>query len=210
MSAGLIQTGPSGDVPRRPGRQPGRRISFANQSPRRHHLFVVRRRPKPIRLLPDVETVGSLRGQDARETARALLPTALYHPDPDTRREAIYVLGTQFRSVRQVKPVLCQIVADPRRTPQERGFAADSLAKVGFVGRSATTALLKALRDDDVEARFWAAFALGQAGDLRSIEPLKVATDDKAVLEDWHSVGKEALDVLSTDVGDTPEGPPMR
>jgi len=140
--------------------------------------------------------VAALRGEDSRAAAQSAAVTALYHRDPAVRREAIYVLGIQFRSVRRIGPVLCRIVADPDRSPEERGFAADSLAKVVYVGRSATTALLTALRDSDVQTRFWAAFALGQVGDLRAIEPLQLATRDEAVLEGWHSVGKEAQDAL--------------
>lgn len=147
-------------------------------------------------LLPDLPAVAALRGEDTREAARSAAATALYHPDPAVRREAIYVLGLQFRSVRRIGPVLCSIVADSDRSPEERGFAADSLAKIVYVGRGATTALLKALRDNHVETRFWAAFALGQVGDLRAIEPLQLATRDEAVLEGWHSVGREAQDAL--------------
>ena len=150
------------------------------------------------KVLADFEAVEALRLVDDRDTARRVAVTALYHNAADVREEAIYVLGNQFRSVRQVGPVLCRIVADSQRSGHERGLAADALAKLVFVGRSATTALLRALSDGEIETRWWAAFALGVVGDLRALGPLKAATNDESVLEGWWSVGKEAQDALES------------
>lgn len=139
------------------------------------------------------EAARSLGLLHCRKANRKLIHNIVCTADTDTRKASVYALGAS-REERALQPIL-RILSDETEESELRGYAAEAL---GLLGQSdAVVPLISALRDESVNVRFWAAYALGQLRDKRAISELEaLAATDDAVLEGWWSVRQEALESI--------------
>lgn len=139
------------------------------------------------------EAAKSLSMLGNKRYLRKVITVALKSKDIESRKAAVYALGW-YGDERAIEP-LVNILTENSEDPELRGNAAEALANMGAT--SAVVPLMAALRDASIEVRFWAAFALGEVGDLQTVPELKgLASEDTSVLDGWWSVKKECLDSI--------------
>jgi len=142
--------------------------------------------PDPSLRAEAARSLGVLADRRAVPELLAALQTDV---DLETRVAAAHALG-HLGDHRSVDGLLARL-ADQNEDPRIRGTAAEALT--GVQERRAVPLLISALDDPSVEVRFWAAFALGQFGDLAALSALeRLARTDDAVLPGWWSVKEEA------------------
>lgn len=143
-----------------------------------------------------------LRAEAARQLGYLHSPLAIgpliassHDSDVEVQKAAVYALGYVRGS--QAFEALEGALADTRKAPEVRGMAAEQLAR--FHDKRAIGRLLGALRDNSVDVRFWAAYALGVLGAAEALPELeRLATTDEAVLPGWWSVSHEARDAMAS------------
>lgn len=113
--------------------------------------------------------------------------------DPWARRLAAQSLG--WLDEAEGRDALFRVVKDQTVPPEVRGDAAEALSY--FRDTRSVPILLDQLRDPSPDVRFWAVFALGQLAEPDVLPELeRIAASDDAVLPQWWSIRKEALDAI--------------
>jgi len=153
-------------------------------------------------------TIANLNGRSqvqAFEAAKAIWKDS----DPRLERPLILLLkkgrrpfnraaaAFAMQTVRTLKTIaaLERTLSDKSEYPRLRGEAAEALAHAHR--KKSHHVLLKNLTDRSKEVRFWCAFALGEMAERRAIAELtRLSLTDKRVVRGFHSVAKEAADVL--------------
>jgi HEAT repeat protein len=134
------------------------------------------------------QALGGVGGQRA---LAALSVSVREDPDAAAREAAAYAL--RWFDGEAATAVLVTVLNDSLEVPRVRATAAESCNHYG--PSAAMPHLIRALRDQSPEVRFWAAFALGQMGAAEALEELeRLIATDTAVVEGWWSVKKEAAD----------------
>jgi HEAT repeat protein len=112
--------------------------------------------------------------------------------DEEIRRIAAHALGRIGES--SVSDKLLHQFQQPQESPKVRAEIAESLAYTN--AKQSIPSLLKGLKDENAEVRFWSAFALGHLADTGVIPELEKVSSDENQIENWGTVGKEALDAI--------------
>ncbi len=126
--------------------------------------------------------------------------------------DAAYVRANAARSLGFVEPSitsgpLVAVVRNEDEDAEVRGSALEGLAEVW--DEDASEGALAALGDPSAEVRFWAAFALGEAGDPSVISALEdVARSDSGSIPRWGSVRQEAAAAIERIVERSAQSPP--
>jgi HEAT repeat protein len=118
-------------------------------------------------------------------------------PEHEVRAAAAAALGT-LGSRDGVDP-LCRLLADPSEDDELRGFSAEALGHVLAFGSrwiKPLEVLRAALTDQSPNVRFWAAFALGEAGDISDVARLQQLEADDAEVFGCATVADEARDSI--------------
>jgi len=140
--------------------------------------------------LEAAKSLGQIR---SRRAAKPLIAALQRGEDTETRRWAAYALGW-LGDERAVEPLIATL-GNKNEAPEVRAEAAEALANLG--DSRAVSPLIAALKDESVEVRFWATFALGELEDRQVLPELeRVATTDEAVLPGWWAVKKEAAEAI--------------
>ena len=108
-------------------------------------------------------------GEEALGPGPSPLAPLLFDPDPDVRAAAATALGLTGDTQAGIE-LLLERLQEPGTPADSKRLAAASLG--GMEARSAVTALTRLLSDRDARVRRWAAAALGDIGDARSVAPL--------------------------------------
>ncbi len=125
---------------------------------------------------------------------RPLIHTVKKGPRPFNRAAAAYAMGAMLHRTRVVA-ALEQAVNDKSESPRVRGHAAEALHLNHR--KKSHDVLLKNLTDPSKQVRFWCAYTLGQMAEHRAIPVLeRLSVSDHRVVKGFHSVAKEAADVL--------------
>lgn len=141
------------------------------------------------------EAAKSLAQLGDKKSVRPLIDVLQGVEPTDKRIAAIHALGL-IGDKRALKPLL-HVLLLSGEDARVRGEAAEALSLLDDV--RAIAALIKCLKDDSPEVRFWSAFALGEIGDGRALRALKrVAKTDSAVLIGWGSVKDEAVEAITS------------
>jgi hypothetical protein len=114
-------------------------------------------------------------------------------PEQEVRSAAAAGLGTL--ASRKGVDALCRRLADPSEDDEVRGFCAEALGHVlAYEPRSveAVQVLRAALTDPSSSVRFWAAFALGEAGDISDVGRLQQLEADAVEVFGGATVADEA------------------
>jgi HEAT repeat protein len=144
--------------------------------------------------------VPALRSTAARSlgelgSAAAVQPleSLLGDSNVEVRVSAAYALG--LLGDKHAVEQLIKKLADESEDPRVRGTIAEALADLR--DQAAVVPLIGALKDQSVEVRFWAAFALGQLGDPRAVPELeRLAASDQAALPGYGAVSAEATEAI--------------
>jgi HEAT repeat protein len=133
--------------------------------------------------LGDPRAVACLRGALSRDA------------DMDIRKAAAYALG--WLRDRSAVPALVRTLENRREDASVRGMAAEQLGRLQ--DPAAIGALRRALKDDHMEVRFWAAYALGEYGPPDVIGDLDaLAAWDAAEIPGQGSVRDEAIEAIES------------
>jgi HEAT repeat protein len=134
--------------------------------------------------------LGLLRDE---QTLGALITALSYDRDSGVRKAAAYALGMS-RSERALYPLMSAL-GDTGEDADVRGMAAEALGYLA--NRMAFPLLTSALKDDSVEVRFWAAFSLGELGDVRALPDLEwLVENDRSTLPGWWDIRQEAAQAI--------------
>ncbi|MGH2688720.1 MAG: HEAT repeat domain-containing protein, partial [Actinomycetota bacterium] len=132
-----------------------------------------------------------------RAALRPLVSAMTADRDRRVRSAATWALG--FLGDERAVPRLVEVLVDPTESGTVRGSAAEAIGHLAAAPALPETVagLLVAAGDPDVEVRFWAVFALGcVAGDDVVADLERIARSDRALLEGWWEVGREAKDAV--------------
>jgi HEAT repeat protein len=112
---------------------------------------------------------------------------------PFNRTAAAYAM--QMLTTPRTIVALERVVKNKSEHPRVRGQAAESLAH--YHREKSHDVLLRGLADPSKDVRFWCAYALGEMAEKRALPALKLlVTKDTRVIKGFHSVGKEAADMI--------------
>ncbi|MDD5224506.1 MAG: HEAT repeat domain-containing protein [bacterium] len=141
------------------------------------------------------ELVGQLKSQNPktrREAARALgelkdplavEPLIAALPGGgEARQDIIWALG-EIRDIRAIDPLLPYL---EYKDWHLRGQSAEALGKIGG-GEKVVDALIKALPDPQENVHWKIAFALGEIGDKKAVDPLLAFVTPKTCPRCWHA-----------------------
>jgi HEAT repeat protein len=137
--------------------------------------------------------------RDGRTVSR-LIKLVRMDRDPQIREAAAYALGIGnmdrrrlwrkdggMRLTRETR-VLREVLADRSESGIVRGMAAEHLVFV----KAAIPDLIRGLRDEAREVRFWCAYALGAGWVKRALPELRRLTTDRSRVKGWWSIAREA------------------
>jgi HEAT repeat protein len=139
-----------------------------------------------------VEALGLLPGPAAND---ALISRLDEDPEHEVRAAAAAALGT----LRKGADALCRRLADANEDDEIRGFSAEALGHVLAHGPRSVKPLeilRAALNDPSPNVRFWAAFALGEAGDMDDVPRLQQLEADAAEVFGGATVADEARESI--------------
>jgi HEAT repeat protein len=146
-----------------------------------------------------VQALGLL---PSRAASYALIARLDEDPELEVRAAAAAALGTGLRSrlaSRRGVDALCRRLTDPAEDDEVRGFSAEALGHVLAYGPRSVKplgVLRAALTDPSPDVRFWAAFALGQAGDISDVARLQQLEADGTEVFGGATVADEARDSI--------------
>jgi HEAT repeat protein len=144
----------------------------------------------PVLRRAAARSLGELGGDAA---AQPLITAMMEDADAEVRTSAAYALGL-LGDKQAVAPMITKL-SDQAESARVRGTIAEALADLK--DRAAVIPLIGALKDQAVEVRFWAAFALGELGDLRALPELeRLAGTDHSVMPGYGAVSDEAADAI--------------
>ncbi len=131
---------------------------------------------------------------------RPLIHELLYADDQKGREAAAYAL-TWMGDRRAVYPLLLT-AQNPREVASVRGQALEAIGSISPRPRSPVGEVLSLLDDPEVQARFWACYALSQFENAGAIPALRRLLADEAVCPGWWSVKGEAAWAIAELEGD--------
>jgi HEAT repeat protein len=143
------------------------------------------------------EAAGCLGLCGGRSALRPLVTAMTADGDRRVRSAATWALG--FLGDERAVPRLLEVLLDSTENGTVRGSAAEAIGHLAAAPAlpETTAGLLSAAKDPNIEVRFWAVFALGCVGGEDVVPDLeRLARSDRAVLEGWWEVGREAKDAL--------------
>lgn len=130
----------------------------------------------------------------SKKAVDALSACFVEDKDIEVRKCAGYALG-QIGDKRTATLLSARLL-EVSEAPQVRGQAAEALGMLNSP-QQAIPALKMALRDNEVEVRFWTVFALGEIGTIEVIPELEtVDATDEGFLEQWGFVKDEAKQAI--------------
>ena len=145
------------------------------------------------------EAAKSLAMLKSKRALRPLIAALREAADTNKRQAAAYALG--WLCDQRAVEALIGTLNNRREDAGVRGQAAESLGNLG--DKRAVGPLIAVLKDASTEVRFWSAFALGQLQDRRALPELtRLANIDRAILDGWWEVGREASDAIARIRGD--------
>jgi HEAT repeat protein len=145
--------------------------------------------PRPVRLAACYAAVD----MDDRGAVACLERALAGDPDAEVRKAAAYALG--WLRDRAAVLSLLETLRNRGETAEVRGMAAEQLGRLE--DERAVPTLRQALRDEQTEVRFWAAYALGRLGSNDVIGDLEALADrDAGEVPGQGSVRDEALEAI--------------
>lgn len=144
-----------------------------------------------------LQTVGSVRAN------KLLINTVRTNPDPNRAEEACYILSFSYSSGPALVPHFLAMATDKQLPPDVRAQACEGLANDHYSDartkrfKTVLNWLLPLLKDESVEVRFWASFALGNMRAKAAIPHLqRVVDEDDGFCRGWWFVRDEAADSI--------------
>lgn len=149
---------------------------------------------------PD-EGAGICRSLLAFRTTRAVQRLSQMLSSETQPDEVRYWSAASLGNTRTTKAIapLCAALNNQYLASTVRAQSAESLGVIGAsldrrvrLSRMVETALLAGLESESVDIRFWCAFALRDAGTMRSLPQLRRHYSDMTVCPGWWSIAKES------------------
>lgn len=141
-----------------------------------------------------------------KRTIKPLIKLMFEGKHPLQREMAAYALAWQFpegETQLLVAESFITTLLNKDEDPKVRGQAAEGLGmllnytdKRKRAYKLAVPAILKSLKDDEAEVRFWACYAVGRMELKEAIPLLKKLVKDNRMVRSFWTVGEEATDVI--------------